>query len=192
MMIRWSLMLFGLLVSSWASSQTICGPRSLQSLQLNHNHSATCAETGCPGIHGTGIDSHTNVGTPQWYSPEPGPRSAIINLEFGPVFPSEAMPAVEMAVDIWSQSIETAVPIHMLAIWDSLPPNILAQSAPYEVVHDFTGAPVANRQYAIALANQLAGQDLNPAAPDMVIKFAKTPLGISASTDKFPTGPMTW
>ncbi|HAT47428.1 MAG TPA: hypothetical protein DCS71_00775, partial [Flavobacteriales bacterium] len=128
---------------------------------------------GCPGLQGTGVDSHTSVGTPSWYSPDPGPRSAIINLEFGPMFPNEAKPAVERAADIWSQSIETTFPVSIQAIWDSLPPNILAQAAPYEVLHDFEGAQIGNRQYAIALANQLAIQDFNPAAPDMVVKFAE-------------------
>ena len=170
---RWNLFILGLLLTTWAWGQRPCGPSSLQDLHTKSHSGFSCNDLGCAGLQGSGVDSHTNVGTPAWYSPAPGPRSAIINLEFGPSFPSEVMPAVEMAVDIWAQSIETAVPIHMLAIWDSLPPNILAQSAPYEVVHDFAGAPEANRQYAIALANQLTGQDLNPAAPDMVIKFAE-------------------
>ena len=39
------------------------------------------------------------------------------------MFPDDAKPAVEMAVDIWAQSIETVIPIQMQAIWDSLPPT---------------------------------------------------------------------
>jgi hypothetical protein len=172
-MMRWNLFTLGLLLSTWAYGQNTCGPQGLQDLRDAHQHGASCHDVGCPGLQGTGVDGNTSVGTPFWYSPEPGPRSAIINLEFGPMFPNDAKPAVERAVDIWAQSIETVVPVNIQAIWDSLPPNILAQSSPYEVVHDFSGAPVANRQYAIALANQLAGQDLNPAAPDMVVKFAE-------------------
>lgn len=172
-MMRWNLLTLGLLLTSMSYGQNVCGPKALQALHSAHHHDASCPDVGCPGLQGTGVDSHTSVGTPHWYSPAPGPRSAIINLEFGPLFPDEAKPAVERAVDIWSQSIETVIPVNIQAIWDSLPPNILAQAAPYEVLHDFEGAPEANRQYAIALANQLAGQDLNPAAPDMVVKFAE-------------------
>ncbi|OUU16867.1 MAG: hypothetical protein CBC05_06305 [Crocinitomicaceae bacterium TMED45] len=172
-MMRWNLLTLGLLLTSMSYGQNVCGPQALQVLHSAHHHDAACPDVGCPGLQGTGVDSHTSVGTPHWYSPAPGPRSAIINLEFGPLFPDEAKPAVERAVDIWSQSIETVIPVNIQAIWDSLPPNILAQAAPYEVLHDFEDAPEANRQYAIALANQLAGQDLNPAAPDMVVKFAE-------------------
>ncbi len=172
-MMRWNLFTLGLLLTSWTHGQNACGPQSLQALRTSHQHNTSCHELGCQGLQGTGVSSDTYVGTPFWYSPEPGPRSAIITLEFGPMFPNEAKPAVEMAVDIWAQSIETVVPIHMQAIWDSLPPNILAQSSPYEVVNNFEGAPMADRQYAIALANQLTGSDLNPAAPDMVVKFAE-------------------
>ena len=172
-MMRWNLLTLGLLLTSMSYGQNVCGPQALQVLNSAHHHDAACPDVGCPGLQGTGVDSHTSVGTPHWYSPAPGPRSAIINLEFGPLFPDEAKPAVERAVDIWSQSIETVIPVNIQAIWDSLPPNILAQAAPYEVLHDFEDAPEANRQYAIALANQLAGQDLNPAAPDMVVKFAE-------------------
>lgn len=172
-MMRWNLLTLGLLLTSMSYGQNVCGPKALQALHSAHQHGASCPDVGCPGLQGTGVDSHTSVGTPHWYSPAPGPRSAIINLEFGPLFPEEAKPAVERAVDIWSQSIETVVPVKIQANWDSLPPNILAQAAPYEVLNNFEGAPEANRQYAIALANQLAGQDLNPAAPDMVVKLAK-------------------
>ena len=172
-MMRWNLLTLGLLLTSMSYGQNVCGPVALQALHSAHQHGASCPDVGCPGLQGTGVDSHTSVGTPHWYSPAPGPRSAIINLEFGPLFPDEAKPAVERAVDIWSQSIETVVPVNIQANWDSLPPNILAQAAPYEVLNNFEGAPEANRQYAIALANQLAGQDLNPAAPDMVVKLAK-------------------
>ena len=172
-MMRWNLLTLGLLLTSLSFGQNVCGPQALQALHSAHQHGASCPDVGCPGLQGTGVDSHTSVGTPHWYSPAPGPRSAIINLSFGPLFPNDAKPAVELAVDIWSQSIETVIPVNIQAIWDSLPPNILAQAAPYEVLHDFEGAPEANRQYAIALANQLAGEDLNPAAPDMVVKFAK-------------------
>lgn len=172
-MMRWNLLTLGLLLTSMSYGQNVCGPKALQALHSAHQHGASCPDVGCPGLQGTGVDSHTSVGTPHWYSPAPGPRSAIINLEFGPLFPEEAKPAVERAVDIWSQSIETVVPVNIQANWDSLPPNILAQAAPYEVLNNFEGAPEANRQYAIALANQLAGQDLNPAAPDMVVKLAK-------------------
>ena len=100
-------------------------------------------------------------------------RSAIVSLEFDDGFPTEAMPAVSMAADIWAQSLESVVPITILAKWDSLTPNVLAQSAPAEVLNGFDGAPSPDRQFAVALANQLAGIDLRPDDHDMVVTFGE-------------------
>lgn len=165
---RLHLLTLGLLFSALAHGQHVFGPDALRELQAAH----ACTNVACEGLHATGVDGNTQVGTPWWYDPAPGPRTAIFVLEFGPDFPAEAEPAVQLAVDIWASSIESAVPITVTAIWDSLPPNILAQASPYEVVNNFANAPVADRQYAIALANQLAGEDLNPNQPDMVLKFS--------------------
>lgn len=172
-MMRWNLLTLGLLLTSMSYGQNGSGPEALQALDPALQNHPSLFELSDFGLQGTGEASHTLVGTPHWYSAAPGPRSAIIHLEFGPLFPEEAKPAVERAADIWSQSVETVIPVNVLAIWDSLPPNILGQAGPYEVVHDFGGAQEANRQYPIALANQLAEEDLNPEAPDMVVKIAK-------------------
>ena len=172
-MTRWNILLLGLMLSSLSLGQTYCGPQALQGLRTPHKDGASCLEHGCAGLHGLGTDQHAHIAPPSWYSKESGTRSAIFNLTFDPLFPSEAKAAVEHAVDIWAQSLETVVPIDMRAVWDSLPPNVLAQSSPYEVWSDFDGALLPNLNYASALANQLAGEDLNPAAPDFVVKFAK-------------------
>ena len=172
-MMRWNLLTLGLLLTSMSFGQNSSGPGTFQALDPTLPNHPTHFELSDFGLQGTGEASHTSVGTPHWYSAAPGPRSAILNLEFGPLFPEEAKPAVERAADIWSQCIETVIPVNVMAIWDSLPPNILGQAGPYEVVHDFDGAQEANRQYPIALANQLAGEDLNPEAPDMVVKIAE-------------------
>ena len=103
-MMRWNLLTFGLLLTQLSWGQNICGPQGLQALHTSHEHGATCHDLGCPGIQGTGVDGHTQVDVPHWFSPEPGPRSAIINLEFGPMFPDDAKPAVE--------SNSGLVPIH--------------------------------------------------------------------------------
>ena len=172
-MMRCKLLFLGLMLTSWAHGQHLCGPEVLQAMQKAHQHDASCLTALCPGLQGSGVSLHSSVGTPPWYVEGPGPRSAIIQVQFDAEFPSDAKPAIERAVDIWAQSIESVVPVQIEAIWDSLSPNVLAQSAPYEVLNNFSGATVQDRQYAVALANQLAGEDLNPAAPDMVVKFGE-------------------
>jgi hypothetical protein len=183
-MMRSILLTIGLMVSAMIHGQQVFGPAALQDLMTQHRDTSrdtsrdpaclrsNCLTAGCQGLHGTGVDGNSHVGTPSWYDPTSGVRSAIFVLDFAEDFPEEAQPAVQYAVDIWASSIESVVPIRMTAVWDSLSPSILAQASPFEVIHDFPGAPVANRQYAIALANQLAGEDLSPDDPDMVLKFS--------------------
>ena len=172
-MMRWIIFPLALLFASLMHGQNMCGLQGWNDHTANHAHDVSCSGMGCAGLQGTGLSEITRVPVPHWYIQTPGMRSAIINLEFASGFPELAMPAVEMAVDIWAQSIETALPIDILADWDSLSPSVLAQSSPLQVIHDFDGAPVANRQYALALANQFAGEDLDPANPDMVLTFTE-------------------
>lgn len=186
-MMRSNLLLIGLFLTSVSFGQNVCGPQALQKLRSSHEHHVSCGATGCVGLQGTGVANHTRVDVPSWYSSAPGARSAIFDLTFDTFFPELAKPAVERAVDIWAQSLETVVPIQVQAVWDSLPPNVLAFSSPYETLHDFEGSALPNRRYAIALANQLAGEDLNPAAPDFVIRFAKDVewhLGVDGQPDE--------
>ena len=148
------------------------GLKALHDIAADHV-SQHCNHLGCQGLKSTGQTVHAAVPTPDWYMDVPGMRSAIVSLEFDEAFPAEAMPAVNMAADIWAQSLESVVPITILAKWDSLTPNVLAQSAPSEVLNGFDGAPFADRQYAVALANQFAGTDLRPGEHDMVVTFGE-------------------
>ena len=169
---RWTTTLLGLLIAPLFYGQQVCGPMALHQLAANHA-SQPCSNLGCQGLTGTGQNVHASVPTPHWYVDMPGMRSAIVSLEFEGDFPSEAIPAVNMAADIWAQSLESVVPITILAKWDSLAPNVLAQSSPSEVLNGFDGAPSDDRQYAVALANQFAGTDLRPDEHDMVVTFGE-------------------
>ena len=169
---RWTTTLLGLLIAPLFYGQQFCGPQALHDIAADHV-SQHCNHLGCQGLKSTGQTVHAAVPTPDWYMDVPGMRSAIVSLEFDEAFPAEAMPAVNMAADIWAQSLESVVPITILAKWDSLTPNVLAQSAPSEVLNGFDGAPFADRQYAVALANQFAGTDLRPGEYDMVVTFGE-------------------
>ena len=169
---RWTTTLLGLLIAPLFFGQQLCGPKALQQLAADHA-SQPCTHLECQGLKGTGQTLHAVVPTPRWYMDTPGMRSAIVSLEFDEAFPAEAIPAVNMAADIWAQSLESVVPITILAKWDSLSPTVLAQSSPSEVLNGFDGAPFADRQYAVALANQFAGTDLRPGEHDMVVTFGE-------------------
>ena len=80
----------------------------------------------------------------------------------------------------------------MEAIWDSLPPNVLAQSAPYEVMHNFEGATLENPPVRGGLGQPIGGTRFEPAAPDMVVKFAEDTSGTSAWTVRCLKACTTW
>ena len=172
-MMRSNLLLFSLLLTTVSFGQNVPGPQASQQLGISPNEASFLTALDNVGVQGSGIASNSHIQSPAWYTSGPGARSAIVNVTFDTSFPELAKPAVERAADIWAQSIETVVPVQIQVFWDSLPPNYLGFGSPYEVLHDFEGAELANRQYAIALANQMAGQDLNPEAPDFVIRIAK-------------------
>ena len=67
-MMRWNLLTLGLLLTSMSYGQNVCGPKALQALHSAHQHDASLPRRGLPGLQGTGVDSHTSVGTPHWYS----------------------------------------------------------------------------------------------------------------------------
>lgn len=85
-------------------------------------------------------------------------------------FTAEQRQAFQAAVDIWSQTVSSTVPIVINATWAQLDPGVLGQSGPISIWRDFTNS-VPGRWYAVALANKLAGEDLDPTQADMEITF---------------------
>lgn len=71
--------------------------------------------------------------------------------------------------DIWGSFLVSDVPIVVNVGFDSLGANILAGASPISQQADFTNAPKANTWYPIALANALAGVDLEPGVGDINI-----------------------
>ena len=78
--------------------------------------------------------------------------------------------AFEFAVDIWARQIVSDVEITVHATMEPLGGDefsaVLGAAGPGVVARDFNGAPLANTWYSIALANSLAGQDLDPRMVD--------------------------
>lgn len=77
-------------------------------------------------------------------------------------FPEEAKNAFEYAVSIWETIIESDMPIHMKATWNSsLGVNTLASCGPETYYADFKDAPYEDRYYPVAIAEKIAGEELN-------------------------------
>lgn len=98
-------------------------------------------------------------------------KSASIAVEyFG--FPDRAQEAFEYAVSIWESMLVTPVEIRVAAVWTNLPAGALGSAGPGFWVANFDGAPRLNVYYPAALAEKLAGTDLNdPGEYDIVAQF---------------------
>lgn len=83
--------------------------------------------------------------------------------------------AFQHAAFLWGSRLTSAVEIKISAKMDPLGGTatsaILGQAGASTVHRDFLNAPVANTWYPQALANSLAGADLDPGSPDIMATF---------------------
>jgi hypothetical protein len=86
-------------------------------------------------------------------------------------FPTWARNDVQAAVDVWSENFASAVPITIDATWGrSATSGVLGSARPGNYFSGFSGAPDATLWYPSALANALAGDDLDKNSPEIVIQ----------------------
>lgn len=85
-------------------------------------------------------------------------------------FTPQAKAAFQRAVDLWKTQITSPVEIKIEAKWKALPTGVLGTAAPADMVINGTDG----RIYPIALANKLAGRDLDPKRADIVAEFNST------------------
>lgn len=86
-------------------------------------------------------------------------------------FPDWAKKDFQAAVDIWGANFASAVPITIDASWGrSASFGVLGSARPGNYFSGFDGAPDQSLWYPSALANALAGKDLDPENPEMVIQ----------------------
>jgi PKD repeat protein len=99
-----------------------------------------------------------------------GVQSATFNVTYNG-FSLEAKQAFQRAVDIWSGLITSPVPINVVAYWEPLDSGVLGAAGPTTVRRNFANAPVLGTWYPAALANALAGTDLD-ATPEIEARFS--------------------
>lgn len=86
-------------------------------------------------------------------------------------FPTWAKNDVQAAIDVWSENFASTVPITIDATWGrSSTSGILGSARPGNYFSGFTGAPDSTLWYPSALANALAGTDLDKNSPEIVIQ----------------------
>jgi hypothetical protein len=89
-------------------------------------------------------------------------------------FPSnnQAKDAFQFAVDIWETQLVSPVTIRIQAQWGQLDNGVLGQAIWGSAFANFDGAPHLNTYYPVALAEKIAGRDLNETTdPDISATF---------------------
>ena len=85
-------------------------------------------------------------------------------------FPKWTEVQVQAAVDVWAENFESKVPINIEATWGrSSSFSVLGSARPGSYFANFVGAPDPSLWYPSALANALAGKDLDRDNPEIII-----------------------
>jgi len=86
-------------------------------------------------------------------------------------FPSWAQSEIQAAVDVWAANFQSLVPIKVEATWGrSQVYGLLGSARPGNYFNNFVSAPDPTLWYPSALANALAGRDLDKNNPEIVIQ----------------------
>jgi hypothetical protein len=98
------------------------------------------------------------------------PTNFIVNYTN---FPAAAKVAFDAAVAIWANLYPSTVPVTIEASWaGNLGPGVLGSARPGDFFTGFDGAPDSTLWYPSALANALAGKDLDPNNAEIVARFS--------------------
>lgn len=114
-------------------------------------------------------DAFSYVAPPAQF--ERAPQTATINVNYTGFTP-EAQAAFQFAVDIWETLLTSDVVIEVDASWVVLPLGVLGGAGPENFIRNFPNAPRADTLYPIAIANKLAGQDLDTDRADIGAEFS--------------------
>lgn len=95
------------------------------------------------------------------------PRTAVFSVAYSGLWPAQARAAFQFAADIWATRITSSVPIQVVARWQPLESGYIGEAGPTYYYRDFAGAPAVGTFYPSAIANRLAGRDLNLLASDI-------------------------
>ena len=111
---------------------------------------------------------------PRSYSVESAPGKSSFKVDFTNT-PGIYQPAINGAVDVWAQNFTSKVPIKLRVLWERQSNSgILASAAPGKFHSNFKNIPDADLWYASALADAIAGEDIEPTTPEITIRINST------------------
>ncbi len=151
---------------------------ALANLQAQSTNSIPGTLVVCPMGE---FDGHHHVPMPQYIMEKmqsmhrsSGSRDNCSTIDVTYIgFPPAAQTAFEHAKEIWENTLTSSVTIRVEATWANLGANTLGSAGPNNLFWDFAGAP-DGRIYPSALANALAGFDLDPGEPHILVNINST------------------
>ena len=126
---------------------------------------------------------YADSSTAKQIAKEPIPRTfsvdkALIKSSFKVDFtntPGIYQPAINEAAEVWSQNFTSQVPVKIKVLWErQSSAGILASAAPGKFHTNFKNIPDSDLWYASALADSLAGEDIEPTIPEITIRINST------------------
>lgn len=100
-----------------------------------------------------------------------GPTTAKFQVTYTG-FSAKAKASFQRAVNYWSKTVTSSVPIKVDAVYQQLPEGVLGSAGPNFVFRNFKGTGVKkDTWYVDAIANKKAGKNLN-SAPDISANFS--------------------
>ncbi len=102
-------------------------------------------------------------------------------------FTPQAQAAFQYSAGVWTNIVESAVPIKVLVHFQMLMPGMLGITFP-NGRKNFSGAPMADTWYSTSLANSIAGVELNPGEVDIEMYLNSNTAWYFDSTGTVPAG----
>ncbi len=103
-------------------------------------------------------------------------------------FPEQAKVAFDAAVGIWAGLFSSNVPINIDATWSNLGSTVLGSARPGNYYNGFANAPDKDLYYPSALANAIAGKDLDPSSAEIIARFSSGTAWYYGTDGKPPYG----
>ena len=119
-------------------------------------------------------------------------RTSVFEVEYIN-FPADnlARTAFQYAIEIWESELVSSVPIRVKAEWKPLDAGVLGQALWGRAYANFGGEQHLNTFYPVALAEKIAGRDLNdPAEADIVASFSSNTSWYYGTDGNTPPGKM--
>ena len=111
---------------------------------------------------------------PRSYSVEKAPAKSSFKVDFTNT-PGIYQPAIDGAVEVWAQNFSSKVPVKIKVLWERQSSSgILASAAPGKFHNNFKNIPDNDLWYASALADAIAGEDIEPTIPEITIRINST------------------